>query len=88
MMAQPATAPDESLNRHDFFYAGQSKQRRMFIVKDGQVSWSYKDQLRRGEISDAVLMTDGHMLVAHQYGIAEIDQDGQTLWGYQAPEGT
>ena len=86
MLAQ--TAVDESLSRHDFFYAGQSKQRRMFIVKDGQVSWAYQDQLKRGEISDAVLMSDGHMLVAHQYGVAEIDQNGQTVWGYQAPEGT
>ena len=86
--AQPATAPDESLSRHNFFYAGQSKQRRMFIVKDGQVAWSYQDQLKRGEISDAVLMSDGHILVAHQYGVAEVDKDGQTLWQYAAPEGT
>ena len=83
-----AQSIDESLSRHDFFYAGQSKQRRMFIVKDGQVSWSYKDQLKRGEISDAVLMTDGHILVAHQYGVAEVDADGQTVWQYAAPEGT
>jgi hypothetical protein len=26
-------AVDTSLARHDFFYAGQSKQRRMFIVR-------------------------------------------------------
>ena len=79
---------DTSLARHDFFYAGQSKQRRMFIVKDGKVSWSYSDQLHKGEISDAVLMTDGHILVAHQYGVAEVDQQGATLWSYQAPQGT
>ena len=79
---------DENLARHDFFYAGQSKQRRMFIVKEGQVTWSYDDQLKRGEISDAVLMTDGHILVAHQYGVAEVDADGQTVWHYDAPEGT
>ena len=79
---------DTSLARHDFFYAGQSKQRRMFIVKDGQVNWSYQDQLKRGEISDAVLMSDGHILLAHQYGVAEVDQQGQTVWQYVAPEGT
>ena len=79
---------DTSLARHNFFYAGQSKQRRMFIVKDGQLSWSYQDQLQRGEISDAVLMTDGHILVAHQYGVAEVDKDGQTVWSYATPEGT
>lgn len=82
------TPVDESLAQHDFFYAGQSKQRRMFIVKDGQVCWSYQDQLGRGEISDAVLMTDGHILLAHQYGVAEINGEGQTLWSYTAPEGT
>ena len=81
-------AQDTSLSRHDFFYAGQSKQRRMFIVKDGQVAWSYQDRLGRGEISDAVLMSDGHILVAHQYGVAEIDKAGATVWQYAAPEGT
>ncbi len=84
--AQPPI--DESLDRHDFFYAGQSKQRRMFIVQDGQVRWSYRDRLGRGEISDAVLMSDGHILVAHQYGVAEVDADGATVWSYAAPEGT
>ena len=83
-----AQQTDESLSRHNFFYAGQSKQRRMFIVKDGQIAWQYKDMLLRGEISDAMLMSDGHMLVAHQYGVAEIDKDGQTIWSYKAPEGT
>jgi hypothetical protein len=65
---------DQRLARHNFFYAGQSKQRRMFIVKDGQVKWAYQDQLKKGEISDAVLMSDGHILVAHQYGVAEVTQ--------------
>ena len=83
-----AQQADTALARHDFFYAGQSKQRRMFIVKDGQVSWSYDDKLRRGEISDAVLMSDGHILVAHQYGVAEVTQAQQTVWSYAAPEGT
>ena len=82
------TTIDQSLARHNFFYAGQSKQRRMFIVKDGQVSWSYDDQIKRGEISDAMLMTDGHILLAHQYGVAEVDAQGQTVWQYAAPEGT
>ena len=96
MMAQDA---DTNLARHNFFYAGQSKQRRMFIVKDGKVEWSYQDQLKRGEISDAVLMkgygsageareSDGHILVAHQYGVAEVNANGQTVWQYTAPEGT
>ncbi len=77
-----------SLVRHDFLYAGESKQRRMFIVKDGEIVWHYDNPQGRGEISDAVLMTDGNVLVAHQYGICEVTQDNKTLWSYAAPEGT
>ncbi|MCR5395647.1 MAG: DUF362 domain-containing protein [Bacteroidales bacterium] len=79
---------DTALTRHDLFYAGQSKQRRMFILRDGQVQWSYQDRLLRGEISDAVLMSDGHILVAHQYGVAEVTQQSETVWSYAAPQGT
>ena len=88
MLSAVAQDTDSSLSRHDFFYAGQSKQRRMFMVKEGQVVWAYRDALKRGEVSDAVLMKDGHMLVAHQYGIAEVTQESETLWSYAAPEGT
>ena len=66
MLAQDVA---NTLDRHNFLYAGQSKRMRMFIVKDGQVSWAYENKQGRGEISDAVLMTDGHVLIAHQYGI-------------------
>lgn len=79
---------DRSLARHNFLYAGEGKQRRIYIVKDGQVTWKYNNPQGRGEISDAVLMTDGNVLVAHQYGICEVTQQGQTLWSYAAPEGT
>ena len=79
---------DMSLAKHNFFYAGQSKRMRMFMVKNGQVSWAFEDKQRRGEISDAILLTDGHIMIAHQYGIAEITQDSQTVWQYDAPEGT
>lgn len=85
MLAQDVA---NTLDRHNFLYAGQSKRMRMFIVKDGQVSWAYENKQGRGEISDAVLMTDGHVLIAHQYGIAELTQDNQTVWSYAAPEGT
>lgn len=79
------TVADTSLSRHDFLYAGQSKQRRMFIVRNGEVCWSYDDKLQSGEISDAVLMCDGNILVAHQFGVAEIDADGNTVWSHAAP---
>ena len=45
LFAQETT--DTDLSRHNFFYAGQSKQRRMFIMKDGQVAWSYLNSICR-----------------------------------------
>ena len=89
--AQTTAAPEtvsRDMARHDFFYAGQSKRQRMFIIKNGEVAWSYDNPSGRGEISDAILLTDGHILMAHQYGIREVTQDGQTIWSYDAPEGT
>ena len=76
------------LARHNFLYAGESKQLRMFIIKDGSVSCQWTIQKNRGEISDAILLTDGHVLVAHQYGIREVTQQNETVWQYDAPQGT
>ncbi len=73
--------------RHDFFYAGESKTPRMYIVKNGGIEWEHLASDRKGEISDAVLLTDGNMLIAHQYGIAEIAPDHKTVWSYDAPKG-
>lgn len=78
----------EILNTLDFFYAGQSKSRRMFIVRNGEVTWSYDDPAGKGEISDAILMKDGHILMAQQYSIREIDQDKNIVWEMDAPKGT
>ena len=90
---------DRSLARHDFLYAGEGKQQRMYIVKDGQVVWQWRNPEGRGEISDAVLLKgygptgEGTVLVAHQYGICEVSigqtgTDGDVLWRYEAPAGT
>lgn len=86
--AQAYAADPADLARHDFFYAGESKRPRMFIVKDGNIEWQHTASYRKGEISDAILLTDGNILIAHQYGIAEITPDHKTIWSYDAPEGT
>lgn len=88
LICAAATAQEDPLARHDFMYAGQSKNPRMFIIKDGQIDWQYNNAPRRGEISDAILMSDGNMLIAHQYGVMEITPDKQAVWKYDAPEGT
>jgi hypothetical protein len=85
--ASSTTPPDSSLARHNFFYAGESKQERMFIIRDGRIAWSCTYP-GKGEISDAVLLHDGHVLFAHQYAITEIDSDQKVVWNYDAPPNT
>ena len=43
--------------------------------------------LSSGEISDAVLLSDGHILIAHQHGIKEIDKNKKVVWSMDAPKG-
>lgn len=81
-------AQQSNLDRHDFLYAGQGKQLRMYIVEQGKVAWQHTLPDTKGEISDAILMTDGHILLAHQSGVAEITRSGETVWSYEAPAGT
>jgi outer membrane protein assembly factor BamB len=80
-------AQDTSLARHDFFYAGEAKQEHMFIVRKGQVEWTYTHP-GEGEISDAVLLANGHILFAHQHAITEIDQQHNVVWNHDAPPDT
>jgi len=79
--------PGNGLTHFDFFYAGEAKSRNMYIVKHGKITWSYIDTVGRGEISDAVLMKNGNVLFAHQYGVTLINRDKKILWQYMAPEG-
>lgn len=59
----------------------------MFIVRHGEVVWSYTHN-GRGEISDAILLPNGNVLFAHQFGVTEIDANKKVLWNYDAPAGT
>ncbi len=83
----PETLPGKGLKQFDFFYAGEAKSRNMYIVRNGKIEWSYIDTAGRGEISDAILMKNGNVLFAHQYGITLINQDKKVLWKYDVPDG-
>ena len=81
------SAENEGLARHDFFYAGERPDHKMYMVKGGKVTWEYDDPQGRGEISDAILLSDGHILMAHQHGIKEIDQKKNVIWSMDTPQG-
>src|SRR4051794_36626455 len=79
--------PGKGLAEHDFLYAGESKQRRAFIVRKGQIVWSYEDPEGKGEISDAMLLSNGNLLLAHQFGVKLISPQKETVWSVAAPKG-
>src|ERR1700761_7830779 len=82
----PQVLPGKGAKQFDFFYAGEGKQHRMYIVRGGKITWSYIDTASRGEISDAVLMSNGNVLFAHQFGVTLIGPDKKVLWNYDAPK--
>lgn len=79
--------PGKGLAEHDFLYAGESGKRQVFIVKKGQVVWFYDDPSGKGEVSDAVLLSNGNVLIAHQFAIKLISPEKKVLWNYNAPDG-
>ncbi len=85
--ADVQTLPGKGLAQHDFLYAGEGKNRRAFIVRKGQVVWSYEDPEGKGEISDAILLSNGNLLIAHQYAVKLISPEKKILWNLDAPKG-
>ena len=83
----PTALPGKGLAQHDFLYAGESHDRRIFIVRDGKIAWSYDDPAGKGEISDAVRLSNGNILFAHQFGVTEISPEKKVLWNYEPPPG-
>jgi outer membrane protein assembly factor BamB len=83
----PGPLSGKDLTRHDFLYAGESKDRKIFIVRQGKIVWSYDDPAGKGEISDAVRLSNGNILFAHQFAITEIDPDKKVIWNYNVPAG-
>jgi hypothetical protein len=84
----PGVLPGKGLAQHDFFYAGEAKSQDMYIVRNGKVVWEFHDPAGKGEISDAVLLSNGSVLFAHQFGVKLIDREKKLLWRYEAPPGT
>lgn len=88
LVASAELTTDNILERYDFIYTGQSKNNRILTLRQGNVSSRLDLNNLKGEISDAILLTNGNFLIAHQYGVAEITPAGDSVWAYAAPEGT
>jgi outer membrane protein assembly factor BamB len=80
-----STLPGKGLAQHDFLYAGESHDRQIFIVRRGKIVWSYNDSAGKGEVSDAVMLSNGNVLFTHQFGVTEISPEKKVIWNYDAP---
>ncbi|MGA9672565.1 MAG: PQQ-binding-like beta-propeller repeat protein [Terracidiphilus sp.] len=78
----------EGLAAHDFLYAGEALERNLYVVRGGKVAWSFNDADEKGEISDAVMESNGNILFSHQFGISEVAPQKIVVWHYDAPAGT
>jgi len=85
LVALPAAAQSTSLAQHDFLYSGESHDRRIFLVRNGAVAWSYDDPAGKGEISDCVMLSNGNILIAHQFGVKLMTPEKKILWSYEPP---
>ena len=86
--AQSSSPPAvNDLARHDFLYAGESHHRRIFLVRGGKVVWSFDEPDAKGEISDAVMLSNGNILFAHQFAVEEITPEKKVVWRYDVPAG-
>jgi len=81
------SAQSTDLGKHDFFYAGESHDRRLFIVKGGKVVWSFDEPEGKGEVSDAVMLSNGNILFAHQFAVEEITPEKKVIWRCDVPAG-
>ena len=83
----PETLPGNGLAQHDFLYAGENGNHlNLYIIRKGKVDWSYTHP-GRGEISDAMLLSNGNVLFARQFGVTEVSPDKKVVWNYDAPAG-
>jgi outer membrane protein assembly factor BamB len=83
----PTSLPGRGLAQHDFLYAGEGDHENMYIVRDGKIAWSYEDATTKGEISDAMRLSNGNILFAHQFGVTEITPEKKAVWNYNPPPG-
>ena len=81
----PLFIPGDGMAHFDFLYAGEAKTQNIYLVRNGKIDWSYTHTALKGEISDAVMLTNGNILFAHQYGITEITPQKKVVWHYDAP---
>jgi hypothetical protein len=78
--------PGNGLSEHPMLYTGEGFNT-LFLVNQGKVIWTYSTG-KSGEIDDAWLLSNGHILFARQFHVEEITAQKDVVWHYDPPAGT
>jgi len=78
--------PGNGLAQHPFLFYGEGNNV-LYVVNHGKVVWTYAFP-RGGEIDDAWLMSNGHIILTKMTECYEVTPDKKVVWTYTPPEGT
>jgi aryl-phospho-beta-D-glucosidase BglC (GH1 family) len=76
--------PGRGLGQHPFLYYGEGNNV-LYVVNNGKVAWTYAFA-RGGEIDDAWLMSNGHIILTKMRQCYEVTPDKKIVWTYTPPE--
>jgi hypothetical protein len=78
--------PGAGLAEHPFLYYGEGNNV-LYVVNHGRVVWSYAFP-RGGEIDDAWLMSNGHIILTKMTDCYEVTPQKEIVWTYHCPTNT
>jgi hypothetical protein len=82
----PPHWPGNGLAQHAFLYYTEGNNV-LRVVNHGKVVWTYAFP-RGGEIDDAWLMSNGHIILTKMNECCEVTPDKEIVWTYTPPQGT
>ncbi|MBU6409162.1 MAG: hypothetical protein KGR98_02130, partial [Verrucomicrobia bacterium] len=77
--------PGGGLARHPMLFYGEGNNV-LYVVNGGKVVWSYAFP-KGGEIDDAWMMSNGHILLTKMLECYEVTPDKRIVWTYKCPPG-
>src|SRR5258708_38874369 len=78
--------PGDGLAQHPFLYYGEGNNV-LYVVHHGKVVWTYAFP-KRGEIDDAWMLSNGHIICTTMHHCYEVTPDKRIVWSYDCPAGT
>lgn len=78
--------PGSGLSQHPFLYYGEGNNV-LYVVNHGRVVWTYAFP-HGGEIDDAWLMSNGHIILTKMTDCYEVTPQKEIVWSYHCPTNT